>query len=291
MTRPLPFERVAVLGMGLMGGSLARALRSLPQPPRLVGWSPETGEAERARVAGALDEVTLDPDAAARSGDLVVYATPLGAVLELMDRHRHLWREEGVITDVASLKAPVLERASALGAASRYVGSHPMVGGEGSGFAASRADLYLGARVWLVSGSGSDAARRGVEGLWRALGARPEWTDPGEHDRSMVQTSQLPQLLSNALARALEQAGVPRSELGPGGRDMTRLAGSSPGMWHDLLAHSAPLLASALREVGGTLEELAELLDAGKVEELVRIMEETRRWTGVGDGRGAGRHP
>ena len=271
-------DRVAVLGLGLMGGSLARALRSLDAAPRVVGWSPDVAEAEHAHAAGALDEVATDPEVAAGAADLVVYATPLSAVLELLERHRAIWKEESFVTDLASLKSPVVECVRLLGIEERYVGSHPMAGGEGSGFAASRVDLYRGARVWLTEGTGSPRARRELETFWRALGASPAWIDPGDHDRTMAGVSQLPQLLANALALWLEDAGIGRSQLGPGGLDMTRLAASSPMMWRDLLLHSAPRLRVALRELGVTLEELADLLEAGEVERVVALMQRSRVW-------------
>jgi len=288
VTAPAPFATVSILGLGLMGGSLARALRRLPAPPRVVGWSPDVGESLEALGAAALDEVADTAEEAAGAADLVVYATPLGAVLELLERHRARWRADAVVTDVASLKAPVVERVGALGVASGYVGSHPMVGGEGSGFAASREGLFRDATVWLASGTGTDDARRRLEAFWRALGARPRWSDPREHDRLMVRASHVPQVLSSALALALERAGVPRAELGPGGRDMTRLAASSPGMWRDLLGRSADRLAPALREVCAALEEIAVLLESGAVDDVAGLMEEGKTWARAGDGGGGG---
>jgi prephenate dehydrogenase len=112
--------------------------------------------------------------------------------------------------------------------------------------------------------------------------------EPEAHDLRMVRASHLPQLLANVLASHLESGGLARDELGSGGRDMTRLAGSSPRMWKDLLEHSAPLLAPALREIGADLDALATLLEAHDVEGVARVMERTRAWAVSGAGAGTG---
>ena len=135
----------------------------------------------------------------------------------------------GVVTDLASLNRPVLERLAGTPLAARMVSSHPMVGSEASGFSASRRALYRKGRVHLSARQEAQReVRDRVEGFWRSLGARPAWTSAREHDELMVMVSHLPQLVSNALAGALDSAGVSPSGLGPGGQDMVRLAGSSP---------------------------------------------------------------
>lgn len=278
MSEAFPFDRVSVVGLGLMGGSLARALRALPDGPEVVGWSPDDAEGRAALEAGAVHRLAPSAEAAAGEESLVVYATPLAAVLELLERHAPAWRAEAAISDVASLKAPVVARVRELGVESSYVGAHPMVGGEASGFAASRADLYRNAPVWLATGTGTGELRERVEAAWTCLSARPAWTDAGDHDRRMVRASHLPQLVSNALGERLRREGLDPWDLGPGGRDMTRLAASSPALWRDLLTHSAPRLAPLLRELAVTLEELATLLERGDVEAVSRRMEDTRRW-------------
>ena len=270
-----PFAEVAVIGLGLMGGSLARALRALAAPPAVVGFSPSD------RAAGALDRAAGSASDAAGAADLVVYATPLGALLELLDEHKDVWRPGAVITDLAGLKAPVAARARELGLERRYVGAHPMAGGEGSGFEASHADLFRGAPVWLAGDGVVEPAIRGrVERFWTSLGAITAWTDPVGHDLRMIRASHLPQLVSNALARVLEEGGLTPADLGPGGRDMTRLARSSPSMWRDLLEPSAPFIAEALREMATVLAALASRLEAEDVEGVASVMERTRRWAG-----------
>jgi prephenate dehydrogenase len=120
--------------------------------------------------------------------------------------------------------------------------------------------------------------RSRVERFWAALGARSAWIDPDAHDRLMVHASHLPQLVSNLLADALAGAGIAPGELGPGGRDMTRLAGSSPEIWRDLLTSSAPELSSALRELAAALNDAAGSLERMDMSALVDLMTRTRAW-------------
>ncbi|MBW3534475.1 MAG: prephenate dehydrogenase/arogenate dehydrogenase family protein [Gemmatimonadetes bacterium] len=273
---------VAIVGLGVMGGSLARALRALPDPPRVLGASPDARDLEAARGAGVLDRASSDPDDVVGDAALVVYAAPLEATLGLLGRHHATWRPGAAVTDVASLKAPVAAKVRALGAASRWVGSHPMAGATASGFEASRPDLYRGARVWICAGDADPPAVKAVEALWRALGAEPVATDAAEHDRLMTWASHLPQLAANALALALEEAGVAPESLGPGGRDATRLAGSAPSMWRDLLSAAGASDAAALRALAGHLAGLAESLERGDASSVAERMERTRRWHGGG---------
>ncbi len=275
------FERVGILGIGLMGGSLARGLKTLNVPPHVVGFCLDPAEGRMALESGAIDGLASDPAEVASGRDLVVYATPLGVTLDLLRHHSAVWGE-AVITDVASLKAPVMDTMKELSEASRYVGSHPMAGGEGSGFTASSDGLFKDARVWLVRGEGATRAADGVEGLWRALGATALWTDAVDHDRRMTWVSHLPQLVANGLAATLADAGYTAADLGPGGKDMTRLAASSPEMWRDLLETSAPELAGALEAAGVEFARIAAALESGDVDTIVGLMAQTKEWKSEG---------
>ena len=274
------FERatVAVIGLGLIGGSLVRALSRLPEHCRVLGASPdEKDRAGAARESG----VTVVADGADVVGeaDLVVYAVPMGVTIDLLAAHASRVRPDTIVTDVAGLKRPVLAAARAAGLGDRYIGSHPMAGGEGTGFDCGRPDLFENAAVWLCADQPLDPSRSvRLAQFWRAVGARPQWTDPDAHDRLMVQVSHLPQLVSNALALALESAGVDPQDLSPGGRDMTRLAASPSRMWSDLLAYTAPEAARMLREVGVQIDELVKHLEAGDLDAVARAMKRTRQW-------------
>ncbi|MDA0329573.1 MAG: prephenate dehydrogenase/arogenate dehydrogenase family protein [Gemmatimonadetes bacterium] len=268
------------MGLGLIGGSLARAISSLQLAEKVTGWSPQSTERDAALTAGALTFAAADWREAVSDADLVVVAAPLEATRQLFVALAGAMPEQATITDVVSLKAPIAKAAKEFGLASRWVGSHPLAGGTTSGFWASRADLFTGARVWTVAHEDARDRIPSVHRLWAAVGARPEVIEADVHDRLMAVVSGLPQLVANALAEVIAASGAMPDQLGPGGRDMTRLAGSSPDMWIDLLTHAPAELPTGLRDVAESLKRLADHIEDGDTESIRRIMRETQRWSG-----------
>jgi prephenate dehydrogenase len=273
-------KTVVVVGLGLMGGSLCRALKAMEAPPRVVGLDRSPVAGERALEVGAIDRFESDFPVGLEEADLVIYAVPLGEAVTLIPRHANRFGAETLVTDVVSLKGPLLEAAAGGGLSDRFIGAHPICGGEGSGFDAGSPELFSGATVWLAaSDQASQQAKAAVESFWSVVGGVPQWIDAAEHDRRMAWVSHLPQLVANALAGALDAAGCTRSELGPGGRDMTRLAGSNPEIWRDLLEVSAPVTGTGLTSVSHALNALADLLARREVDRISEFMERTRRWS------------
>lgn len=273
-----PLGRVAILGLGLMGGSLARGLSELGLARRVTGWSLRSTERDAALTAGAVTLAAADWREAVSDADLVILAVPLGPAVELLEELGDAAPPSATLTDVVSLKAPLEVAAGRAGVEDRWVGSHPMVGGEASGFWASRADLYEGATVWVAGGEAFEEHLQRVDRLWRGLGAVPRRMDAGAHDRSMALASHLPQLASNALAAVLAEKGVSPSDLGPGGRDMTRLSVSRPEMWLDLLAESSPELVDGLRALGREAERVAGLVETRDLSGIAELMRATAAW-------------
>lgn len=263
-----------------MGGSLVRALSALDDAPEVVGWSPAPEERAAALEAGAVSAAPEDWREAASCADLVVVAAPLGASCDLVAKLAAETSSGTLLSDVASLKAPVARAAETAGVEDRWVGSHPMAGSEASGFGASRADLYSGARVWTVAHPAAAFRLPRMHSLWSALGARPEAIDAAEHDHLMALVSHLPQLASNVLADVLADRHVSPDRLGPGGADMTRLAASSPGLWRDILEHASPDLVRGLRELARTSTRVADLLEHRQLDGIEELMNATRRWSG-----------
>ena len=271
---------VAVVGLGLMGGSLCRALKALEPPPRVIGLDPLQAAGAMALEAGAIDRFEPSGGEGLGEAELIVYAAPLGATVSLIGEHAGMVKEDTILTDVVSLKEPVLRAARDAGLSECFIGAHPICGGEASGFAAGNAELFRGSTIWLSAAEEARLdARRWVENFWRALGGTPRWVAAGEHDQQMGWVSHLPQLVSNALAAALDAQGCTLDELGPGGRGMTRLAGSNPAIWRDLLEVSAPVTGTGLTGVANALNVLADLLARRDIERVVEFMERTRRWT------------
>jgi prephenate dehydrogenase len=271
---------VAIVGLGLMGGALARTLRAGAPGVRIHGIDPDTLVGARALDDGVIDRFALPGERLASEADLVVLSAPLGAALAFIgDEGPHLGADT-LVTDVVSLNAPLLRRGRAAGVSSRLVTAHPLCGSERSGYAEGPQGLYDGARVFLSAvDDASPRARNSIEGFWRAVGGVPEWIDAEEHDRRMAWVSHLPQLVANALAGALDAAGFEPVDLGPGGRDMTRLAGSSPAMWKELLAESAQVTGTGLTSVSRALNVVADLLARRDIDRIAEFMEVTREWS------------
>ena len=274
------------MGLGVIGGSLARALAALggdrwPGEVAVTGWSPDPVERASARASGAVGSAPDGRAEAVAGADLVIVAAPLSATCSLMSALSAEAESDATITDVASLKVPVAEAAHRAGLEDRWIGCHPMTGSEASGFAASKAELYRDATVWTVAAPAAEDRLRRVHALWEAIGARPARTSAAEHDRLMGLASHLPQLAATALAGVLSEAGVPPGALGPGGRDMTRLAASSPTMWRDLLAHAPPEAAAGLRALAEAATVLADRMESGDVDAIEAAMERTAAWRRV----------
>ena len=258
-----------------MGGSLALAWKRAGGTVR--GYTPDPAEAEEARAAGAVDVVCETVAGSVTGVDWWVIATPLGAL-------REVWgavgtRSPGRVMDLASLQAPALGAAEAFGAAASAISAHPMVGREGSGFRVADVDLFENAPIWLSAAPQvSPGLRSEAEAFWLRVGALPAWIDAAAHDERMVGASHLPQLTANALARAMARRGLTPDDLGPGGRDMTRLAASSPAMWRDLFGESRAPVAAALASLTEEIDDLRRMLEQGDLDALAGRMGETRRW-------------
>jgi prephenate dehydrogenase len=264
-----------------MGGSLARALKTHDDALVVTGWSPDRREREAVVRAGAADRAPPTLDEAVADAELVVLAAPLEASCRLLGEAARASPPEATLSDIASLKEPMARAAAAAGVADRWVGTHPMAGAATSGFAASRSDLFVGARVWIVAGAGAAGRAEALQALWRSLYARPAAIEAEAHDRLMALVSHAPQVISTVLVSTFMRESVSPHEMGPAARDMTRLASSSPSMWIDLFAHAPPDLPRALRDVAARCVEVAELLeraDPDALDSIGRLMRETGSW-------------
>jgi prephenate dehydrogenase len=223
--------RVAIVGLGLVGGSLARVLSG--RGYRVLGID-TLAVRRRARRSGAVAETCGRLEDGLAGVDLTVLAASPDVNVSLLRRVARV-APDGIVTDVSSVKRPICAEAERMGLAG-FVGGHPMAGTENAGFGASRADLFAG-RPWALVG-GRPAALRRVKRLVRDAGGKPILMDAAEHDRAVAFLSHLPQLVSWALAAAARRDPVAsrhRTLAGPGFRDMTRLAGSPPELWREIL--------------------------------------------------------
>jgi prephenate dehydrogenase len=276
---PAEIRTVAIIGLGLIGGSMARDLAA--RGVRVLGWDAD-GESLRAAVdAGAVHHPLPDDLRGVDQADVVVLAVPVLAAPKVLRRAVRAAPGARLITDAGSTKRSIMRAAEALGIGERFVGSHPLAGDHQSGWAASREGLFAGARVFLSpTHSTEDEAMRTAAALWKMAGAHPEVVDAAEHDRRLAWTSHLPQMVSSALAAALAGQGIARGELGPGGRDVTRLAGSSPDMWADIAIDNAADLSGALQAAEDQLRTLRNAIDSGSHAQLRDLLARCRSWHG-----------
>lgn len=266
----------AVLGLGLIGGSLARDLGSRGIAVR--GWDTDSEALDRAVRAGVVSALD-DGLSGLREADLVVLATPIGASAGLLRGMADLIGPGTVVTDVGSTKRSVMVAAAEAGLRDRFVGSHPLAGDHRSGWDVSRTGLFDGARVFITAPPEIDRRCTAlVWGMWELVGARPERIEASEHDRLMAWVSHAPQVLSSLLAAALADAGLQHSALGPGGRAMTRLAGSSSTLWTEILADNADEVAPALRSVLARLASLTEAIERGDLPDIRAQLDRSRAW-------------
>lgn len=275
-----PIRTVAIIGLGLIGGSLARDLAA--RGIRVLAWDRDAASPQGAFSKGAANDLlVLDPDAPIVA-DVVVIAVPVLAAAQVLRGLAQHLNGVRLVTDVGSTKASIVRAAEGLGIGARFVGAHPLAGDHRSGWDASRAGLFAGARVFLTPGpsTGDDAVQLATE-LWTMVDARPEVMDADEHDARLAWTSHLPQAVSTALALTLDQSGIPRSELGRGGRDVTRLAGSNPDVWIDILLDNREALAAALGSMAARLAGLQRAVTTGDRDDLRRLLTQARTWHGV----------
>ena len=261
---------LTVIGLGAIGGSLAWQARRAGIP-RVVGCSASRAEGVLALRADAITDLADSAAKAVRGAELVVLAVPVKATLELIGRLRPSLEPRALLTDVCSVKVPVLARASAEGLGERFAGGHPLAGTHASGFAAARPDRLRGCVVYVcdTGAPGGDQAARQVMSFWdQVLEAQPVLIDAAAHDRQLAWTSHLPQVVASALAKTLADRGLAGLSFGSGARDTTRLAASSPEMWLDILLYNRTAVTEALDATEASLAELRRLLAAGDADGL-----------------------
>ncbi len=270
---------LAVIGLGAIGGSLAWQAR-LAGIARVIGYSPSRAEAVEALKVSAITEMADTPGRAVRGADLVVLAVPPRATIDLIGRLGPVLEPGAVLTDVCSVKQPIMARAGEAGLLARFAGGHPLAGTHDSGFRAARPDRLRGCVVYVCEvPGGGDRPARAVMGFWReVLEAEPILIDAAAHDRQLAWTSHLPQAVAYALAHALAERRLGGVSFGTGARDTTRLAASSPEMWLDILLLNRPALDEALERTGAALAELRALLAAGDAEGLERYLAAAREF-------------
>jgi len=282
MTAEPHFGRVTILGLGLIGGSLAKALKRHGAVAEVVGWGHRQSSLQTGVELGVIDRYTLDLAQAVGGADVVVIATPPLIAESMLESLMPLVAPSTIVTDVASVKGN-LERAArrVFGAVPpNLVLAHPIAGSERSGVAAARADLFIGHRVVLTPVENTDPlALERVRAMWRITGAEVVDMSVERHDAVLAATSHLPHVLAYALVDALVGDPARRDILqfaGGGFRDVTRIAASDPTMWHDIAIANRPALLTAIDEFSSALAALRAAIDRSDGASLIATFERAK---------------
>jgi prephenate dehydrogenase len=287
----MPIRQITIVGTGLIGGSFALALRKRKFKGRIVGCDREPA-LKRAKTGGVIDDGFVRPTEAVRGSQLVMLATPVLAIVDLIGQLGPILPPDALLTDVGSTKTAVTEQALSVfgkNAGKRFLGGHPMAGKEQSGVEFADADLFQNA-VWFLTPVAGQNLQKGslaeFAGWIDQIGARVAMLPPDEHDRLCAWISQVPQMISTALAAALvEEFGEEAPLLSTGGRalrEMTRIAASPYSMWRDIAISNKTNLEDALLKVEQRLAHIRENLATRQLAEEFELAHGLKKSSGSG---------
>lgn len=289
---PVLFQKISIIGVGLLGGSIGLAARQRKLAREVAGYVRREASLQECEAAGAADYATTDLLAAVSGADLVVLCTPLAQMPPLARQLLPALKRGALVTDVGSVKADVVREVGAAvrSAGAHFVGSHPMAGGEKMGVQAARADLYANAVCVVTPGRNPNLrAVRKLEQFWRALGARTLRLDAVQHDLLVSRSSHLPHVVAAGLVNLVLAPGHSADQAGlcaTGFRDTTRIASGSPEMWRDIALANRKHLARSLDAFLAGLQEFQAALkrnDAPAIEAFFANAKQQRdRWCACG---------
>ena len=275
-------RKAAILGLGLLGASLALAVDK--RKYQVGVWNRHAAACDWALKCGAAEKVYADPESALADADLAVLCLPIPVTEEFIRRCHAAQKPGGVLTDIASIKGGIMDAAAEFPQL-RFVGGHPMAGTEKSGYAAAFPGLYRNADVFVVPGTADPAAVAAVEEFWRELGTHPRRIAAADHDRLVAHTSHMLHIIASALTRSILDREDPAEQrrhyfgCATGFRDTSRIASSMPEMWREICMANTPAILPALDEFSARLAEMRAALVAGdgpEFESLFRLGRELR---------------
>ncbi len=270
---------ISIVGLGLMGASLAMALRKRGYAGRLVAYARKAATREEALARGIVDEAFDDPDAAVKAASLVVLCAPIRSCADLAADIAPMLQPGTLVTDVGSTKGWICRQMAGILPPGVFVGSHPIAGSEKQGLQAASADLYDNALTVVTSHLDvpEEAAARVVD-LWKSAGARVCRMEAEDHDRLLARTSHLPHVAAAALAKAIGRDSAEKvgTFCGTGFYDSTRVAAGSIEMWKDILMTNAPAVAEELRAFKIEVERVYDDLQAGRLDDVAKFLERAR---------------
>jgi len=277
-----------MVGVGLLGGSIGLAARKFQIAGEIAGYARRQQTIAECETFGAADYATTDLAAAVSNSDLVILCTPLAQMRPLAEQFLPALKRGAIVTDVGSVKADVVRELESLisRTGAYFVGSHPMAGGEKTGVAAARADLFENAICVVTPAANSHAgAVRKLEKFWKSLGARVLKLPPEQHDLFVSRTSHLPHVVAAALANLVLNPSRPAGQAklcANGFRDTTRIASGSPEMWRDIALANRKHLAGAVSDFISELQSFQKILKSANAEAIAEFFETAKgrrdRW-------------
>jgi len=277
------WQKITLIGVGLLGGSLGLALKQRRLANSIVGFVRRAASVAECQKLGAVDMATRDLRRAVANADLVVFCTPIAQMRPLLDQMLPFLQAGAIVTDVGSVKGSVVQQLEApvADAGAHFVGSHPMAGAEKMGVAAARADLFANAVCVITPTRHSNKiAVRKIERLWKSVGSRVLKLTPAVHDELVSRSSHLPHVVAAELANLVLNPRHPKAQAAlcaNGFRDTTRIARSSPEMWRDIALANRHNLARTLETFMTDLQSFKRALKTGNKQRIAKFFEQARQ--------------
>lgn len=279
----MQFQKITLVGVGLLGGSLGLAIKQRRLAAAVNGYVRRSASVAECDQYKVVDCATRDLNEAVKDADLIVLCTPLARMRELTEQFLPALKRGAIVTDVGSVKASVVAELEPIitKAGGHFIGSHPMAGGEKMGVSASRADLFTNAACVITPTAQSDpGALAAVENFWRALDTRIMKMSPEKHDDLVSRSSHLPHVVAAELANYVLSPVHPKEQAAlcaNGFRDTTRIASGSPEMWRDIALSNRKNLSRVLGVFIEDLEEFQHALDNGDVKAVEEFFEKAKQ--------------
>ena len=277
------FNTVTIVGVGLIGGSLGLAIKKNKLANRVIGVGHRRSSLQKALKRRAIDEGTVNLKSGVKQADLVILATPVGLIIKFLKEGSSCLKQGSLIIDVGSSKEEIVKAAERnLPREISFIGCHPMAGSEKRGIEIARADLFKKAVCIVTPGKRADSgALRKVQVFWQRLGAEVEIISPAKHDRLIALFSHLPHLIASSLVLQLGEENRNKSLwlklAGPGFKDTTRVAASSPLVWQDIYFSNRTNIIKNLRGLRKILKRLEGYLKKGREKDFLNCLDKAKQ--------------
>ena len=273
---PPCWNRVAIVGVGLIGGSIGLALRQRNLAKDVIGIGRRRASLSKAQRRGAITSATTDLAAGVAEADLVVVCTPIDTIVDQVQATSLACGEKTLITDAGSTKAEIVASLAKLPGQGHFVGSHPMAGSEQSGPEHADASLFVGRNVIVTPARTTNSqAKTSISAFWRSLGAEVLDMSPAEHDRRVAEISHLPHLVAAALAAATTDQSLPLAS--SGWLDTTRVAAGDPELWSQILSGNERHVLKSLDRFEKLAASLRIALEKGDTKRLMTILRKAKQ--------------